>query len=435
MKNQSLFDEHRTTLESAKKQTIESLRQYGSFYKHWTISFSGGKDSSAVVTFVLHAIDKGWVERPESLSVFYADTRQEIPPLHQSALGLLAEVRKRGFATQIVLPRIDKRFIPNILGRGVAPPNNNTARWCTNQIKLVPMVAATRTLYETLPGNADLETLRATYNSVKRDLKGLSPEQWRAEIDTRLGKQQRFLSLNGVRIGESAARDARIAVSCSKNGSECGQGWFQRELPDSVCDKHSPILHWRVCQVWDWLIEADIEHGFPTWLLAEVYGGDEREEINARTGCMGCPLANEDKALVNLVRQPKFEYLEPFLELRGIWKEARRFENRHQKNGERLKNGDFSKSPCRKGCLTIDARKRLFEKVLDIQDRANRLAKQHQMPTVDLVNKEEASFIKACWEQEVYPKGWSGKEPRGDEILPQIDSQGNIQPLIPGFIV
>jgi hypothetical protein len=34
--------------------------------------------------------------------------------------------------------------------------------------------------------------------------------------------------LTGVRIGESAARDQRIALSCTKDGGECGQGWFQQ---------------------------------------------------------------------------------------------------------------------------------------------------------------------------------------------------------------
>ncbi len=35
---------------------------------------------------------------------------------------------------------------------------------------------------------------------------------------------ENFLMLTGVRIGESAARDQRIALSCTKDGGECGQG-------------------------------------------------------------------------------------------------------------------------------------------------------------------------------------------------------------------
>ena len=43
--------------------------------------------------------------------------------------------------------------------------------------------------------------------------------------------------LTGVRIGESAARDQRIALSCTKDGGECGQGWFQQTSSQAVADR------------------------------------------------------------------------------------------------------------------------------------------------------------------------------------------------------
>jgi DNA sulfur modification protein DndC len=39
-------------------------------------------------------------------------------------------------------------------------------------------------------------------------------------------------------------------------------------------------------------------------MIADAYGGDEAEEINARTGCTGCPLASEDKALDTILSNP-----------------------------------------------------------------------------------------------------------------------------------
>ena len=53
---------------------------------------------------------------------------------------------------------------------------------------------------------------------------------------------------------------------------------------------------WRVCNVWDWLTFHAPRHGFSTQMIAEVYGGNEKEEINARTGCVGCNLASKDVA-------------------------------------------------------------------------------------------------------------------------------------------
>jgi DNA sulfur modification protein DndC len=177
MNQSNLFEDVRMKLPEAMELTIASLKAYGLKYRHWTCAFSGGKDSTATVTMVAYLIEHGLIPEPESLTVLYADTRQELPPLHLSAMKILDELSARGIRTEVVLPPMDKRYFVYILGRGVPPPNNNTLRWCTRQIKIDPMIAALRSL---------------------RDSIG-----------------EKFLMLTGVRLGESAARDQRIALSCS----------------------------------------------------------------------------------------------------------------------------------------------------------------------------------------------------------------------------
>jgi DNA sulfur modification protein DndC len=240
---------------------------------------------------------------------------------------------------------------------------------------------------------------------------------------------EKILSFNGVRIGESAVRDRRIqnrmAISCSKNGSECGQGWFQRDLPDAICDKLSPLLHWRVCNIWDWLMLDAPNLGFDTELLATVYGGDEAIEMNARTGCICCPLASKDMALEYLITIPAWEYLKPLLKLRSLYSWARQHENRHQKVGEKNKDGNYSSAPNRKGPLTLKARKELLEKILAIQDEVN--SKAFFMPEIDLINPQERSRIEELIALKTFPNRWSGDEPIGDEIVDQYDNNGNIQ--------
>ncbi len=76
-----------------------------------------------------------------------------------------------------------------------------------------------------------------------------------AELHAQRGK---VLMLTGVRQGESVIRDQRITMSCSKDGAECGQGWYQQTMPGDLCDTLAPILHWWVCHVWEWL-----KHGAP----------------------------------------------------------------------------------------------------------------------------------------------------------------------------
>jgi DNA sulfur modification protein DndC len=389
----SLFENERLTMAHSIELTIESLQAYGSLYRHWAIAYSGGKDSSAVVTLVAYLIESGQVPAPESLTVLYADTGMELPPLQAVALQLLTVLEVRGIKTQIVKPALDERFYVYMFGRGVPPPKNRF-RWCTAQIKIEPMENA-------------LSELRASTG-------------------------EKLLMLTGVRLGESAARDQRIITSCSRDGAECGQGWLQTSTPDSVADILAPILHWRVCHVWDWLEFHAPSHGFPTQMIAEVYGGDEKEEINARTGCAGCNLASKDTALDTLLKQPQWQYLAPLKRLKPFYQDIIKPQYRLRKNGELNKNGKLSANPMRMGPLTMEARRYGLALVKSIQEEVN-LHRPLGMPEMSLISPEEEQRIIALIDANTWPDKWTGDEVRGDLLLPQVHSDGSVQNLLLGL--
>ena len=391
-----LFDESRITMQDAMAMTIDSLRQHANTHKHWVVSWSGGKDSTATLTLLLHLIRSGEIDEPERLTVMYADTRQELPPLAIAAMQIVDKLRVDGVEVQIVCAPLDKRFLVYILGRGVPPPNNNTLRWCTRQIKLDPMSEALR---DTIEGGC--------------------------------------LTITGIRQGESAIRDRRIVMSCSKDGGECGQGWYQEILPESRGLKGrvstlAPLLHWRVCHIWDWLMwyaPLDEYGGWPTRMIADAYGGDEAEEVNARTGCIGCPLASKEKALGEILKLPDWQHLAPLSELKPLYRELRLPENRLRKSEpEILKSGERSKSGQRMGPLTLEARRYGLDRVIDIQDRCNRDAPQGK--TLDILNVDEINRIHDLIEAKTYPQGWDGSEPIATTPLPKWNADGSIQQLL-----
>lgn len=381
--------------------TIQSLRAYGSEHQHWGIAWSGGKDSTATLTLILYLIESGKVRRPESLTVFYADTRQELPPLAIAAAHIMDELRERDVLVQVVCAPMDKRFMVYILGRGVPPPNNNTLRWCTRQIKIDPMQDALAARIAQIDGNV--------------------------------------LMITGVRQGESAIRDARIEMSCGKDGAECGQGWYQQVLPNAAGLRGriatlAPLLHWRVCHVWEWLKHWAPTAEFGDWSttdIADAYGGDEAEEINARTGCIGCPLAQQDTALDTILRNPRWQYLSPLKELRPLWRELREPRHRIRKAGlERLKDGSIASNPQRMGPLTLKARAMALDRVLGMQTRVNALATIEGRPFVDLINGDEESRIRELIAAETWPHGWSGDEPAADSVMETVYQNGAVQPLL-----
>ncbi|MBA2679091.1 MAG: phosphoadenosine phosphosulfate reductase family protein [Ktedonobacteraceae bacterium] len=397
MKTLSLWESERLTMERSLELTKESLQAYGSLYNHWAIAYSGGKDSTAVVSLVTHLIASGEIAAPLSLTVLYADTRMELPPLQATAMQLLETLRQRGIVTRVVLPALDDRFFVYIFGRGVPPPKNRF-RWCTSQIKVEPMELV-------------LQDLRLQYG-------------------------EKFLMLTGVRLGESAARDQRIALSCSKDGAECGQGWYQQATPESIADVLAPCLHWRVCHIWDWLTFHAPSYGFPTQVIAEVYGGDEKEEVNARTGCIGCNLASKDTALLTVLKLPDWTYLAPLLRLRPLYADLKKPQYRLRKNGtDRRKDGTLAANPMRMGPLTMEARRYGVAQVLDIQEQVNVVARREGRPSIDLINEEEHARILELITCNTWPDGWRGDEVRGDVLLDQVLADGIMQPILTGSYV
>ncbi len=416
----TLYDSARMSMRNAIDETIAQLRDVGSRYRHWSLAWSGGKDSTALLTLVVRLVERGHVPRPKSLRIFYADTRLELPPLALSAVEIMAELRRRGFDVQTVMSELDDRFFVYMLGRGVPPPKNDF-RWCTAQMKIEPMEAA----------------LAAT----------------RAEAG------EKVLMLTGVRLGESVSRDQTIAVACGRDGAECGQGWlhltpdrkhanninqyFVPSGPDGVTDTLAPILHFRTCLVWDWLfgvgsghIDAMLHsHGFPTALLAEAYDADAEGsaiEVGARTGCICCPLASRDRALERIVRRPEWAYLKPLLALRHLWDELRKPGMRLRKvGGETRADGTLSRNQNRKGPLTLNARRMALGFVLGLQSEVNAAARAAGRPEIDILNPQEERRIRELIAANTWPARWNGTEPVDDEPYEDWYADGSRQLILP----
>jgi DNA sulfur modification protein DndC len=242
-----------------------------------------------------------------------------------------------------------------------------------------------------------------------------------------------------VRQGESAIRDRRIEMSCSKDGAECGQGWYQRVLPESKGLRGriatlAPLVHWRVCHVWAWLRYGAPAAEFGDWSTADIadaYGGDEAEEINARTGCIGCPLVEQERALDTILRNPRWSHLAPLKGLKPLYRELREPRHRLRKAGvETLKDGSIGKNPQRMGPLTLEAREMALERVLEIQAACNRAAAMGGAPAIDILNAEEEARIRALIAARTWPERWDGSEPGADELLDAVFADGSVQPLL-----
>lgn len=419
MKQLMMFEGKKKTLQEAVAEFINGFYAIDAWqYDTWYIGYSGGKDSSAVVTLLAYCLDLGILPRPKRLVVQYSDTGMEVPPLQISALAILKRLEAFGFETQVVRPEMDKRWWVYMLGRGVTLPSNGF-RWCTRQLKADPM------------------------------------SQAMAEVLKNDGKP---LLITGVREGESAMRDGRITAACSKDGGECGQGYmYVHSQEKGIADPFAPILGWRVCHVWDWLqifaprpqlairelfkdyLPGDSQvlssGGFETGIIAQAYGGGEgnEEPLEGRTGCMECTLVTgpkdknpkQDKMLERIVAIPKWAYLSPLKKLLDVYVELSKECNRLQRRLIRKKTG-LAVFP--KGPITLEARLWALERVLKIQEKVNIAACEQGMPEVFLIDAEEEARIRELIAANTWPNGWTGTEPRADEHFFAEEEQAQKMP-------
>ena len=391
MKNDNnLFGIKRIDFNEQIQLTCDSLNHYGQFHDHWAVAWSMGKDSTTVLTLLVELIETGQVMKPKTLTVLRADTRMELPPLWIASELIIEKLKGKGIEVRTVMADMDDRFMVYMLGLGVPPPSN-TFRWCTGQIKIEPMEKALQQLYD--------ET------------------------------GEKILMITGVRQGESAIRDGKIHMSCAKGDAECGQGWYQTGLSSDLCSTLAPLLHWRVCSVWDWLKVFGPKAGWPTAILADAYGGDEAEEVAARTGCIGCPLASKDKALIEVVKLPAWSFLSPLIELKQLYREMKKPQHRHRKaGGEVRQDGTLSKNQQRLGPLTIHARQHFLSEILKIQCRVNN--GNNTGIKFELINNHEYNRIQQLINSKAFPRKWTGEEPTGDIMLDKVYADGSVMPVM-----
>jgi len=392
MEDLNLFGVKRIDFNEQIRLTCESVNAYGQFHKHWAIAWSMGKDSTALLTLLVQLIETGQIMKPQSLTVLRADTRMELPPLWIASEFIIEKLKGKGIEVRTVMADMDDRFMTYILGRGVPPPSN-TFRWCTGQIKIEPMEKALQDLYN--------ET------------------------------GEKILMLTGVRQGESAIRDGKIHMSCAKGDAECGQGWYQTGLSTDLCSTLAPLLHWRVCSVWDWLkvFAPSKAYGeWPTAILADAYGGDNAGDIAARTGCIACPLVAKEKALTEVIKIPSWKHLTPLMELKPLYRKMRLPQYRHRKaGGDRTKDGKLCSNQQRMGPLTLEARLYFLDKILDIQKRVNAGSKGSEFLLID---QEEEARIRELIALKTFPNKWTGEEITGDITLDKVYSDGSVMPIL-----
>ncbi len=263
------------------QESINILEQLYNKNKRWIVTYSGGKDSTALVVLSLYMKT---VHPDIDLNITYSDTMMEIPQMSVVAYSFLQAIEKRYPANvKIVYPDINDTYWVRMIGRGYPPPGPRF-RWCTPKLKIKP----SRKLHE-----------------------------------------DNGLFITGLRMGESQQRDIRLKSSCLNGGAnECGSDvWVNQKGIDVA----APIIHWSAEDVWYFLMMPGRRAISETQLVVDLYGNTAM-----RFGCWMCTVVMKDKTMIALAKSGD-EKVQKLLEFREwIQIEKLKPENRYiRKDGRR----------------------------------------------------------------------------------------------------
>jgi DNA sulfur modification protein DndC len=337
----------------------------------WIIGFSGGKDSTVLLTLVWRALEKIKKEFPypfqlkRHVYVVCNDTMVENPIIDDYVDDVLDKIEKAARRQDLpifvkkTIPKIEETFWVNILGKGYPVPNNSF-RWCTDKLKIRPTSAFL------------LEQI---------DEKGEA------------------IILIGARSSESATR----AKSIKKH-----------EIKGKRLTKHpnhhntlvySPIKELMLEEIWYIINDLTSPWGYDNSKLFKIYANASADDYEcptvvtdknhsscgqSRFGCWTCTVVKEDKSMTALIKNGE-NWLAPLLKYRDSLVEERNIsENRMatRRNGQAAVTEDGHKQ----GNYAPEYRAKKLRELLELQKDI-----QKTNPLVELITNQELIAIQVYW--------------------------------------
>lgn len=375
-------------------------------YKHdrrpWLIGYSGGKDSTLLVSLVYEAVSRLPVnERTKKVYIITSDTGVENPIvakyMHDSSRHI-NESSKRdrlNIEAHVIYPDPDQRFWSRVIGLGYPTPEPPGFRWCTERLKIQPM------------------------------------NQF---VNERIKESGEIIILLGVRKAESATRMRTITA---------------REIEGRILNMHCDIKNAYVYNpltevpntlVWEFLLKDD---GYSPWgsdlkYLFSLYQGQnlgeeqsvlgeiDRDKIsvtgNSRFGCWCCTIVKEDKSLANFINNGSAELI-PLRDFRNWLVSIRQdpnFRDTKRRDGSvyRKSNGELGLGP-----FTMQARRIILQKLMELQrDTGMELITIDELKTIDLMWDNEGDLTKRSLVN-IYRNVFGEKLPWDDYKEPLFDDE------------
>lgn len=336
----------------------------------WIIGFSGGKDSTALLTLVWKALLQVrelpvpfQLRRP--IFVVCNDTMVENPIIAEYTSRVLVKIqtaaKDQDLPIRVVktIPRLEDSFWVNTIGRGYPVPNN-AFRWCTEKLKIKPT---------------------ARFITEQVDVNGEA------------------IILLGTRSSESITR----ALSMKKHQIKGKR--LTKHTTQANTFIYAPIRDLMVEEVWG-IIHGESPWGFDNGELYQIYRDASADDYEcptmvtnkehsscgqSRFGCWTCTVVKQDKSMSSLVNNG-FPWLKPILDLREqMITDRNNPDNRMntRRNGSEAVNG--------MGSYSFEYRAKLLRQIFETQFEL-----QKARPHIELITNQELVAVQTIWYRDLF---------------------------------
>lgn len=342
----------------------------------WIIGFSGGKDSTVLLTLVWIALQRIRETLPypfqlqRKVYVVCNDTMVENPIIANYVEDVLAQISEAArnqdlpIFVQKTTPKLEETFWINVIGKGYPVPNNSF-RWCTDKLKIRPT------------------------------------SSFLVEQVNQMGEA---VVLLGTRYDESATRERSI-----RKHEVTGKRLSKHQTSVNTYT-YAPIKEMFLEEVWYIINTVPSPWGFDNSILFQIYSDASADDYEcptvvvnkehsscgqSRFGCWTCTVVKNDKSMTSLVNNGR-NWMQPLLDFRNRLIENRNIsENRKdiRRNGQIAVRDDGSKN----GTYEERYRYEILKDLLTVQKEI-----QEERPFISLINNQELIAIQVIWNRDLY---------------------------------
>lgn len=333
----------------------------------WIIGFSGGKDSTVLLTLVWLALRKIKEEKivpfqlRRPIYVVCNDTMVENPIISTYVDEVLNQIEKQAREEDMpifvrkTIPKLEDSFWVNVIGKGYPVPNT-AFRWCTDKMKIKP-------------------TARF--------------------ITEQVDECGEAIILIGTRKAESATRARSI-----KKHEIHGQRLTHHTILHNTY-VYAPIKELMLEEVWYIINAIPCPWGFDNKILFNIYMDASADDYEcptvvtdkshgscgqSRFGCWVCTVVKDDKSMRSLIKNGR-EWMQPLYDFRiELDTERNVIENRmpFRRDGRRAVND--------MGPYIFSYRAKILRRLLEVQHEL-----QQRDPKIKLISDQELIAIQVNW--------------------------------------